>query len=264
MDEHGIYRWFIHNPLLLILLFFFLHFLFHPFPVLCRLDPADAGFRGENAVVHAVDLVRHGGDVFVVRDHDERLVLDLFGFQKKLHQLRRALLVEVAGRLVGEHQRRIVHKRPGDRDTLLLTAGQFVRQMVDAVRDAENFQKLVDVRIRELPSVEQGGHDDVFKRCEYGDQIVILENKADVLTAEHREFVAFQPVDILPVDVDRAAGGRVQPAAELQQRRFPRAGRADDGDEFLLLHLEVAGLDGGNDVVALMVDLGKIIALQYC
>lgn len=33
------------------------------------------------------------------------------------------VLVEVAGRLVGEHQRRLVGERAGDRDALLLTAG---------------------------------------------------------------------------------------------------------------------------------------------
>ena len=44
------------------------------------------------------------------------------------------VLVEIAGRLVGEHQRRLVGERAGDRDALLLAARQLRRAMVEPLR----------------------------------------------------------------------------------------------------------------------------------
>jgi hypothetical protein len=43
--------------------------------------------------------------------------------------------VEVAGRLVGQQQRRLADDGAGDRDPLPFTAGQFVRQVVEPVRE---------------------------------------------------------------------------------------------------------------------------------
>ena len=49
--------------------------------------------------------------------------------------------VEVAGRLVGEEQRRLVHQRAGDGDALLLAAGELARQVVLAVGQADGGER---------------------------------------------------------------------------------------------------------------------------
>ena len=54
--------------------------------------------------------------------------------------------VEVAGRLVGEHQRRAVGERAGDRDALLLAARQLGRAMVEPLRQAERAEQLLGAR----------------------------------------------------------------------------------------------------------------------
>ena len=43
--------------------------------------------------------------------------------------------IEAAGRLVAQHQRRLLHQRPSDRDPLLLTARQLRREPVHDIRE---------------------------------------------------------------------------------------------------------------------------------
>ena len=49
--------------------------------------------------------------------------------------------VEVAGRLVGEQQVGLGDQGPGDRDPLLLTAGQLTRPVLDPVAEADPAQR---------------------------------------------------------------------------------------------------------------------------
>jgi hypothetical protein len=49
--------------------------------------------------------------------------------------------VQVAGRLVRQQDRRFADHRPGHRHPLALTAGQLVREVVDAVAEADPFQR---------------------------------------------------------------------------------------------------------------------------
>src|SRR6059058_3051868 len=88
--------------------------------------------RGHETVSEHDDASRVRGDVWLVRDHYDRLP----GGRQRLeypHDLFRRLRVEVTRRLVGEKDRRIVHECARDRDALPLTAGEFVRTVVHAV-----------------------------------------------------------------------------------------------------------------------------------
>ena len=50
--------------------------------------------------------------------------------------------VQVAGRLVGQDQRRLVDERPGDRDALLLAARQLGRTVVGPLGEADELERL--------------------------------------------------------------------------------------------------------------------------
>ena len=50
--------------------------------------------------------------------------------------------VEVAGRLVGQQQRRLVDQRARDGDALLLAARQLIRMMLRAVGQADRVERL--------------------------------------------------------------------------------------------------------------------------
>jgi len=65
------------------------------------------------------------------------------------HDLPAGLRVQLAGRLIGDQQLGAASKRPGDRDPLLLTAGQFVRALPGVLVQAHHGQHQRDPLPRE-------------------------------------------------------------------------------------------------------------------
>ena len=70
-----------------------------------------------------------------------------------LHDLEAGPAVEVAGRLVGEQDRRLVEERAGDRDALLLAARQLIRMVLGPIGKADGVER----RERAPPAL--GGRD---------------------------------------------------------------------------------------------------------
>src|SRR4051794_19318088 len=60
-------------------------------------------------------------------------------FPEEVHDLEREVRIEVARRLVGKDQLRVVHERPRDRDALLLAARQLFRAGIHPVLQADPF-----------------------------------------------------------------------------------------------------------------------------
>ena len=79
--------------------------------------------------------VRRG--VQVVGDHDDGLAELAHAAAQVVEHLRGRLAVEVAGRLVGEHDVRLGDQRAGDRHPLLLAAGELGRPVAEPVGEAE-------------------------------------------------------------------------------------------------------------------------------
>ena len=57
--------------------------------------------------------------------------------RRSVEDLAAGARVEVAGRLVGEHDRRPRDERAGDRHALLLAAGELGRAVAEALREAD-------------------------------------------------------------------------------------------------------------------------------
>ena len=57
------------------------------------------------------------------------------------HDLGAGVAVEVAGRLVGQDERRARDQRPGDRDALLLAAGELGRLVVEPVAEPDPLER---------------------------------------------------------------------------------------------------------------------------
>ena len=82
----------------------------------------------------------------IVRDHADG---GAAGVQlvEHVHQRFAALRIEVAGRLVGEQDRRTAGDRARDRDELLLAAGEVARMMFRARGEADAIERRVDARL---------------------------------------------------------------------------------------------------------------------
>ena len=81
----------------------------------------------DQAVAHRHHAIGIGGDVRRMGhddDGDAALAIEL---HQRFHDLMRGARIEIAGRLVRQQQARIVDQRAGDRDALLLPAGQLRR-----------------------------------------------------------------------------------------------------------------------------------------
>ena len=83
---------------------------------------------------------------------------------------------------------------------------------------------------------------DVAFGGEHGQQVVELKDEADVLRAPARQPAAAERADALAADFDRAAGRRIEPAHQIEQRRLARARRSHQGEEIAARNLEIDAL----------------------
>src|SRR6187551_2825054 len=121
---------------------------------------------------------------------------------QQLEQLQdrlRRLAVEIAGRLVAHEQRRVRDERSGDRDTLLLATRKLSRLVLRAVREADELERRGDVApaLRRGQLREEQRHLDVALGREDGQQVVELEDEADVARAPFGELPRRQLVEAL-------------------------------------------------------------------
>ena len=108
------------------------------------------------------DAVGDVGGVGVVGDHDDGLAELVDGAAQQRRARRRDdVRVEVAGRLVGEHDRGPRDERAGDGDALLLAAGQLARAVRAAVVEADG----VDERARATRGRACGRRSTAAGRC---------------------------------------------------------------------------------------------------
>jgi hypothetical protein len=181
----------------------------------------------------------------VVRHHDDRRALLVGDAPEQLHHVAPAVAVERRGGLVGEQERRSVRQRPGDGDALLLSAGELLRVVVHAVREAEIAEQLARACIRRPPDliVELERQEHVLPRGEEGDQVGLLEHEADAGAPHRREVGERSSVrDHQPfVEPDPAALRQVQEAQRRQQRGLAGAAGSEQGRD-------LAALDGDGHV----------------
>ncbi len=138
---------------------------------------------------------------------------------------------EIAGRLVGQHDRRIVRQRARQRDPLLLAAGQLRRVVMRPSGEPDLLEQLLRSMSRVANAGNFHGHRDVFVRGQRGNQMKELKDEPDLLAAETREAVFIQARDIHAVDPDRSRRRRVESGDESQQRRLAAARWADDREK---------------------------------
>src|ERR671916_708188 len=119
--------------------------------VLAEMTASVPSYDADDAAVgQEQDAVGAGRRARVVRDHDRRLAVELDRLAQQRQHLVPGLRVEVAGRLVGEQDGRLGDQRAGDRDALLLAAGQLRRTVVAAVVEAHALEQGVERRAVDL------------------------------------------------------------------------------------------------------------------
>ena len=112
--------------------------------------------------------------------------------------------VQVAGRLVGEHDRGPVDQRAGDGDALLLAAGQLRRPVRQPVAEADGGDQRVVPLLVGLAAGERERQHDVLLGRQHRHEVEGLEDEAEPVAPQAREALVVERGELLPVDDDRA------------------------------------------------------------
>ena len=141
--------------------------------------------------------------------------------------------VEVGQRLVEQQQRRMAHDGAGHRHPLLLPAGQLVRIAVDVLLHPHRPQGLGDplaaLAAGHLAVAQREG--DVGGHAHVGPHRVRLEHHRQVPPLGLDQDPALGVVDHLAADGHRAAGRRLDPGEDPQDRGLAAAARPQEGHE---------------------------------
>jgi hypothetical protein len=169
--------------------------------------------------------------------------------------------VEVPGRLVGEHDQRPVDERPRDRDALLLTAGQLVREPPGLLGETDEVEHLRHLRADHVPGAPDDLHRerDVLVDGARREELEVLEDRADV-SAELRDLPVRHARDVAARDDDLTLGGRLFAQQKAEEGRLPRPGRTDEEDELPLLYVGRHVAERGD---ATLVDLGHVFEADH-
>ena len=109
--------------------------------------------------------------------------------------------VEIAGRLVGEHQRRLAGERARDRHALHLAARELGRLVLHPVGEADLLEQLLDplLALARARALEQQRHLDVLVGGDLRQQVEALEDEADLAVADVGQLVDVELGDLLAV-----------------------------------------------------------------
>jgi hypothetical protein len=143
--------------------------------------------------------------------------------EEQVDDLLAGRLVEISGRLVRHQDGGIRRQRAGERDALLLAAGELRRIMMQPVAKPDRGQLLRRAFGRVGIAGEFQRHRDVFQRGHGRDQMERLEYDADLAAAEAGEGVLVEGIERRAVDYHLSAVRTFQPRHHHQQGRLPRA-----------------------------------------
>ena len=174
----------------------------------------------------SVDEEDHGVGVRrrdrVVGDHDDRLAAaSSTQARSRAEHLVRGRGVEGAGRLVGQDDGGVGDQRPGDRDALLLAAGE-LRGQAPAPSPRPTCSSSARTRFRSTRCpASRIGQPDVLLGGEVGHQVEALEDEPDPLAAEPGRSSSLQCVMSSPAMTTRPSVGRSRPAAQVRNVDLP-------------------------------------------
>src|SRR5919109_186857 len=198
---------------------------------------------GRQAAVADVDRpvggVAHRG---VVRD-EERCRPDLAGeAQQQVDDRLGGARVELARRLVGEHEPRPLRERRAHRDPLLLAAGELVRAGAGARPKPCGREEALDpaplVAAGAAEQAERQRDDLLHSQLARKGEVVVLAHEADRGPPELRDLARGGALELAPEHRQLAARLAEEAGAEGEQRRLPGAARPEHGDRLAVRDLE--------------------------
>ena len=172
------------------------------------------------------------------------------------------VLVEIAGRLVREQQRRLGRERAADRDALLLSAGQLLGVASQQITQAQPFDELG------MPGGIVLAGDARLKREIVGDrkardQVELLKHQSEPVAAQRRAAGIGKAGDVGVAKPDLAAIGGIEPRDQMQQRALAGAGFAGQRHALAGGNVEIDPAQHGDLLAGRAVGLGQVADAQH-
>ncbi len=153
--------------------------------------------------------------------------------QQKIDNYIAGLGIEVAGRLVGKNDIRIVRQSAGNGNALLLATRKLGRQMLHPVSQAncrQTFFRCFGCQ----SSANHPGQRNIFQRRQFRQQEISLENETHFLVAKARLRSRTAVVEIAALKFHRARFRSLQASQRVNQSCFPRSGRAANKNDLAM------------------------------
>ena len=154
---------------------------------------------------------------------------------------------------------------PGDGHPLLLAAGHLTGPVVGTLRHAHLFQRLHGDVLpvpHGHPLIDQG-QGDVLQGIQLLDQVIPLEDEADLPVADVGQLLVGQGGDVGAVQVVLPIGGDVQAAQHIHQGGLARARLAHDGHELPPVDVERDSVQSPDlTLLALVINFVKVFDLD--
>ena len=185
------------------------------------------------AVIEGEDAVGDPHDLGTVGHHEHGLAGPAGEPVEELEHLEPGLEVEIAGRFVGEDERRIGGEGARDGDPLLLAAREPVGKLPAAVGETD----LLEQRQRPIavcaarPPGELERQQQVLLDGEGRHEVEELEDEADAVPPRHGPLVFAEAPELAPLEQHLAGSRQVDAGDEIQQRRLPRPAPAEEDDQ---------------------------------
>ena len=137
------------------------------------------------------DAVGISGEILIVGDDDESVAHVAAQIEEKTVELGAVAAVETACRLVGEHYTRIVDQRTRHGSPLALAAAELRRLVGRPVAKSEIFYQFHGPapRLCTAASADESRHLDILEQRELRQQLMELEDEADIDIAETRQLL---------------------------------------------------------------------------
>src|SRR5215472_7883448 len=220
--------------------------------------------RHDRPIAHVDDAVAVCGRLGIVGNHQHRLTQLFVGLAKHVQDDLRILRVEIAGRLIGQHDGRLIDEGAGEGHSLLLAAAQFGRAVLQTLIDPQQTRDALDA-LTIGAAVAMSGNVPCNLDVTFGrkrrQEIKLLEDKTDFAAAQAGTIGIRHRRKVDPINDHTARIGVRKAAQDVEERRLAAPGGADDGDELSFaylkgytaerLHVDFADAVGLADVLSL-------------
>jgi hypothetical protein len=184
--------------------------------------------------------------VRIVRHHHHGLAEILVQFGKDGQDVVGRCGVQVAGRLVGQDQRRVGDNGARNRHALLLSTGELPGIVAQAVAQTDQLQRcgrvVQPLLLLQVGELERQLH--VLKRRQHRNQIELLKDEAHVLVAPVGDLAVVELSQVVAQHAYLAAGSLIHRRDQVQQRGFAGPGRTHQRHKLALSDLNIDVLQG--------------------